>query len=221
MKSALLFLSVLFSFYICSCHKPPPGIYEHVYDAIKTDFNFKPGTYWIYRDTRSGRIDSFVVTSYIDTMLYVSSGGSYYPSRHDEHIYIDFIEYNVGPLPITDTTVNWRYDNTADGVGLTRNGSGFSVLFYYPAKDSFRIGYITGNYDTGLVTNVFADYRLNNGISFTHVVEVNHYDCNPPLVNYNDWYYASPGIGIIKMKFNHPLSSEFIVWELQRWNIVK
>jgi hypothetical protein len=76
-------------------------------------YDFKLGTYWIYKDTISGRVDSFVVTERKDTtqMSYIEDKIITY-----QRIGCKIAEYHSGLL----------YDTIYWGIGIYANGLTFS-----------------------------------------------------------------------------------------------
>jgi len=194
---------------------------------LKAAFNYQKGTYWIYKDSISGNEDSFFVTDNIPTTF--SSSGS---------IFLDGIQILISEYSISDGTANtifsWQFLYESNRFGLKQENSKndyqiiLSPLINYPFSDSFR--YCAGcdivNTDTNQqLLNVYDLYTVK-GNSYNNVAEVYHSGIPigvMPASNtfYNDWYYVSPGVGIIKMRLNHPLDSLYRVWEIERWNIVR
>lgn len=67
---------------------------------LKKNYSFKVGSYWIYRDSLTGRVDSFYVTKYSDgnvegqDNVYESSGMVI--SQHNiDNIFSDTAEWNI------------------------------------------------------------------------------------------------------------------------------
>ncbi len=202
----------------------PPAQHTPVSKELKSDFNFKVGSYWVYKDSLSGRIDSFFVVSNVDTSIITSYGGHDYPKKSYESIRISVLEYNVNHFPNAVTSY-WNY--TFEGFDVLL--SPYHYFFQYPGKDSFSIANMgVPGYDTGKLNNVFPDYHIYTS-SFATVAVINHhFAASKTTYRYNDLFYISPGIGIIKMSLYHvpdtgynPSDSINRVWELQRWHIEK
>ena len=105
------FLLLLTLVVLSSCKKKIN--YHYVNGQLLSAFNFKPGTYWIYIDSVTGREDSFVVTNYGD---YYSWYNTQYGTRE-----INFSEINfdlTGKFYIIGTGVVQPY--VGAGVGYNR-----------------------------------------------------------------------------------------------------
>lgn len=60
----LFILSVLSA---CQDHQPDP-IYNYLSEDVKAYLDFKPGSYWIYKDSITGKLDSSYVFAYNNEM---------------------------------------------------------------------------------------------------------------------------------------------------------
>ena len=223
MKKVLFFLVILTTFYAC---KKNNGIVNYPIDAdLKAAFNYQVGTYWIYRDSISGRIDSFAVTKNVFTpgSQTAATGGNY--TLDGIEIYIT--EYNGGSK--TDTT-GWEWllsTNSEELIWYSNIGFvgqvyfDFKPIFTYP----FKIGepvFIDGQYgnDTPTTTNIYSNYALN-GVNFVNVAEIYNTYITFNNTNVVDWFYINSDIGYIKIRINDPYDAIHKVWEIQRWNINK
>jgi hypothetical protein len=228
MKNILLFTIGLIVLIITSCTKNNKTVYGYpVNDAIKKDFNFLPGTYWIYRDSTTGRIDSFSVTSNTPTRKY-NLGGRYSPDDWRDYIDITITDYRVSPLPVTDSQ-EWYFHFHDDEIYVEMAHMGglkgiFSVG--YPKHDSFikENPYV----DTGSIITILGSYTLNSN-HFSSVCKINsNYQLSITgssgfaIYDINDQHYLCPNIGIVKMKLYHEEDTTLNrVLELLRWTIVK
>src|ERR1043165_2922635 len=129
------FIVVIGSF-ILSCSKGPPPEYNLVVRSLKTDFNFKKGSFWIMKDSVSGRLDSFFVADYTDTTSQMT-GGISYPSVITESIDISILELNTS-MSLADS-LYWYYSYRGNQVSLhcsedkILNGIvSFTPFFLYP-----------------------------------------------------------------------------------------
>src|SRR5436853_130194 len=59
---ALIFISATAFFIGCKHDKPPVPLDRTIPADMKSYWTFKPGTYWIYQDTVTGKLDSVYVT---------------------------------------------------------------------------------------------------------------------------------------------------------------
>ena len=194
------------------CKKNP--VYK-VDPALKATFSYQPGTYWIYKDSLSGRTDSFYVTNNLFT------------STTADDITIDQIgivicEKNI--VPIVPPDLN---DSSLWTVILENNQ--ISVLWNYTkielpeacvlANYPFSLGILPHSANTN-VTNIFSSFSVGSN-TYTNVEEANCYDSISPQVDHNNWFYLCSDVGIIKMRLNYPQVPINRIWELQRWHIVK
>ena len=221
----IFFLAIILCVYGCS--KEPPPVYHYVSNSVKTDFNFKLGTYWIMKDSISGRVDSFFVISNNDVLTQTEQGGDDYPAEYTENIRINISDYNTDPSHAIDSQY-WGYDYGSSYIGFVSDGIGYE-LFNYPRPDSFSVSTsYQSERDTGIINHVFSTLQINS-LSFNTVVVTNHHystsslDSNGNITyfRYNDQLYVCPKIGIVKMRLDrHPQDTIERVWEIQRWNIV-
>jgi len=160
-----------------SCSKNNGAVNYPIDADLKAAFNYQVGTYWIYRDSISGRVDSFAVRENIFTpgSQTTPAGGNYT---------LDGIRINITEYisESTTDTSGWAYilsTNSEDLIWFSNiNYFGqayfdFAPLFTYP----FKIGQlymIDGEYsnDNPITTNIYANYALN-GQSFLNVAEIN------------------------------------------------
>ena len=234
MKTLLYLLISSVTISLCGFSKGPPPIYHPVSDAIKKDFNFKPGTYWIMRDSVSGKVDSFCVTGNYDYTEQTNQGGRNNPAEYYEYASVYILDYNTTALPVIDTQT-WAYRFVGSFVKLVYHvefyardfpmGYIFYGLFSYPKQDSFFLETKYDSTDTVEINHVLANCQIN-GNSFSKVAVIHQYasylrydsGIYTHRYTHNDLFYICPKIGIVKMRLNHPQDSINQVWELQRWN---
>jgi hypothetical protein len=212
----------------CACKKQDNTKHVNVNADLKAAFNFLPGTYWIYRDSISGQIDSFFVRSNQDT-YYLVSGQSF------EDIRINISEYKIGsPISYSDTLF-WIFDYQYNEFSVycdehkIYNGEiEYIPLINYPFQTTLSNYPLFADYYNTLQGSVIGIYNTYEVASqtFTNVAEVNQLDSLGPIApfskyTYNDLIYICSGVGLIKMNLNHPQDSLHRIWELQRWKIVK
>jgi len=78
-EKSRIFVIIICMMTMYSCKKNNNPVIN-VNTALKAAFNYMPGTYWIYKDSISGRIDSFFVTLHQDntgTGAFVTVEGIY------------------------------------------------------------------------------------------------------------------------------------------------
>jgi len=219
MKNALpvfLFLFVV----VVGCNKKDSQQHITIDADIVANFGYKVGSYWIYKDSLSGQVDSFYV--------YQNNGIG---SIEDNGTLVDGIGIYLNQEKISGPgvadTIKWVFDLESNfialGLTLTRFGQivdqiSFPVFISYP----FSLGHPSGNrkgISGGNVTEILPTYLLN-GNSYDSVAVLT-YNGNVNGYPINDTYYINTKIGVVKMSLNHVNGSVLRVWELQRWNIVK
>ncbi len=182
---------------------------------MKAAFNYQKGSYWIYKDSLTGKEDSFSVT-------YVEAFSSETDNSVTDYIHITITEFNLSTF--TDTTV-WELSMAGNTIGLNWNEPRFNAITnYLPFLNyPFTKGLVLDGADnTGIVTNIFTVYNLNQ-ITFNTVAQINDTltFTKPTYYHYSDWFYFNDSVGIVKMSLNHPQDSINKVWELERWKIIK
>jgi hypothetical protein len=167
MRITSLFIAcILLALYLTSCTKTSTRIYYTKYNNPELDhFSFQPGTYWIFRDSLTGKEDSIVVTSTSSDTIILNEQRQYAEQRtmqlqHYSDAYTAtgqfFIAYNyisfydgsssqIESSPQSATIV----DATILGVpytGLKRIGYSYAQMLL---KDDIGIvQYTTYNYST-------------------------------------------------------------------------
>ena len=188
----------------------------------KASFYYKPGTYWIYRDSLSGRIDSFYVKN-----NWASLNVQIDDNHCADYFYSTIVEKNIINIITNDSGIyNWQLEE--NGISFTKNQSNTSEynldylpLFSYP----FKVGafqFIDGSSGSGNDLSYFEQILTNCNISgqlYNNVAIIPHHAIDS---SYFDKFYLNADVGIIKMRLNHLKDSvKTKVWELQRWKIVK
>jgi hypothetical protein len=202
-----------------SCNKKDDRQHITIDADVVANFSYKVGSYWIYKDSLSGQVDSFYVYRY---------GGA---ALNNSGTLLDNVGIYIGQQKIsgpgTTDTIDWAWGLWSNYISLswtlTRFGQiadqiGFTVFISYP----FSLGHPNGFYggiSGGNVTEILPKYLLN-GNSYDSVAVLN-YNGNVNGYPINDTYFINAKIGIVKMSLNHTNGSLLRVWELQRSNIVR
>ena len=231
-----LFLICLISILIYGCSKPKVTYYP-INAQLKAAFNYQVGTYWIYRDSISGREDSFyVIENNASVNNHIDKYGGGYTM---DFIAIEIKELNISPLPISNIVqyydfgyfINILVIATSETKIYTGNIQ-YCPMINYPYHDPIQLtnlgGPVASYSETSRISNIYNTFNLN-GTFFNNTIEVNHSasiiaQMNYPLTNpysYSDDFFISPDAGIIKMRLNHPQDTIHRVWELERYKIVK
>jgi|GEM_PF-799847 len=192
---------------------------------MKAGFNYKPGTYWIYKDSVTGVIDSAYVVS--NDVNYFTRGCVLYdgqPKYEQMDILINMANGDPSDserwtLSLSDTTCTFRPLRRKDTV----ESSLYVTLFHYPLKvePANPISSCVLLFDSGAVTDIVPVMSFS-GQNFVNAARSKHDNISgTPCYSYNDCFYVNEDAGIIKLVFNHPQDSVYRVLELQRFRIVK
>jgi len=185
------------------CHKANNG---RPIDATVTKyFSYKPGTYWIYKDSLSGALDSFVVVKNTFTTIPDNLGG-YEEETEFISIFNNGNNIGNGEWSLFESVV--EYHNTLV------YSEDYSFLFGFPFSSTGTTDSIFS--DVISVVNYFPTYSLM-GIAYNAVTEVSHYGLHD---SYFDIFYINQDSGIIKMAYHHPVDSTNYILELQSCNII-
>jgi hypothetical protein len=240
MKNLLITLAALML--VMGCKKEDNTIY--LFDEIKRKFSFKPGSYWIYRDSITGRVDSCYISNF---QLRIVDFGRTDPWPIKEVLNISFIQKPK------DVALNeeWFWSlifyggDLHSSFGRKINGEevGDAQLFSctYPIPQYPKQVYweYPRNGNVGVVTQ-YPTLNLN-GNSF---LQVDNFYTEVPNFFYNSVtdtigktvssIFLNDSVGLIKMRINYKdviknsVTNEYDdtikinqVWELHRWKIVK
>ena len=213
----VFFISILI-FAFCGCKKSDPVV--QIDSRLKAGFNFQPGTYWIYKDSISGQVDSFFVRYNSLTTNPAGIGTQYIIT-----IYVS--EYQINAINLQDTT-QWVYklaDNEFDvqsncAIALTNEGKSiqYGEVFSFPMV----VGTI---YDYSGIENKLISILSSlviNTKSYANVSTIHSFGTNFTIDNWSidNLFYVCDSVGFLKIIQNQPLDSLHKVWELQRYNIV-
>jgi hypothetical protein len=220
-----LFSLVCITALFCNCHKQKglPVLDMDNDSTVHALFNFQKGSYWIYRDSLNGRIDSFFVSS------------NYYEKQAEQYNiinyhYITITDYNIDgtkPADSSDWILNFQGDLITADYHYGRNGYGwksdinYNPFFIFP----FQQGNLNSAFDTALVTGIYP-VDSSNSLPFLNVAVIHQYVTIDTIAGLgyttiNDLFYINDSVGMIKMSIYHPLDSINHVWKLQRYNVVK
>jgi len=203
-----LFVSLMVTYMLSSCKKT--NLPNRPVDAdLKAAFSYLPGTYWIYRDSISGHVDSFFVTQ--DT----HNNYNYNSQYTFDQITVRITAYNVASFADSDTWEISLYQSTiAIDYDIDLYSKNTDGIDYYPLTYPFTDGEYIGSTGTNVNTLSILGNYVVDGKTFNNVAQVNYVDGT------NDYFYISSDVGIIKMRLYDNVDSVH-VWELERWNIVK
>lgn len=165
---------------------------------LKRNFSFKPGSYWIYRDSLSGRIDSFFVSA-------IAGGKIESRTKTDEQIAISITQCGAGQadsahwaLLLCDSHITrWSYYGTASGKQLKNANADVP----YPFVQSGAI-------------DLFAQLTIG-GACYNNVASCCIITGDTPADTSR--LFIKEDVGLVKICLN--ADTVHAVWELQRYHI--
>ncbi len=213
MKNIFGIITISLITILCSCYKKLEN--KPVDAGLEAAFSFAPGTYWVFRDSISGQMDSLFVKARDHENHAVGNPNDPWYYSYDEII---GTIYEVKANPSKAPSQLEIFLKTNELVIEYFDGS------KYYDYDPIKFPFVSGNYSDQFTeyVNIIGDYSIN-GNNFKNVTEVNISSgrvYTDSLIN-GDHFYLNSDIGFIKMVFNHPFDTLNNVWELQRWKIVK
>ncbi len=218
MKNVFIILTVFVLLAACTKEQLSDNIF---FDKdVRQKYFYKKGSYWIYRDSISGRVDSFYVSE-----IYTHVPEAKATWYQDEEEMAITITQKISDTSIKDI-IKWdiRYIAKTSVISdYSRNSATNSILFYtnnsrvlYNPRSNYKIpelGQVFSNFLIG-------DFKLGTK-NFQNVCEIH---CENIDNNKNDCtFYFNDSVGYIKMRFNFDNDTFKIkeVWELQRWHVIK
>jgi len=230
-KMRYLSIILIFSFCIIGCQKckkdtPVPKQYSNAGAPNQSmlDYGvFKPGTYWVYQDSTSGRLDSVWVYEYEETAdtiykdtdhpkickvyLYQTFSSRYRSNNHFQ--YNSAFEYN--------NNLSMLIEDVVDSTGSI----GEYVNFFMPFVVNKDVSYITDDNCKAISNSVsltLNSITYTNCLVYSHTKDASTYYFSNylPYKNKTNKYMASH-IGLIRKEI--PDSNR--VWNLIRYHIVQ
>ena len=229
LKTLLLPLLALFAFAACKkdAHSGNNGQYFPLDASFKQHFVFKPGSYWIYRDSVTGQTDSAYVTTADSTAVF--TGGCVIMNDDRREYWTINICVNSGNTADTD---HWTMNlhDTVCMMSMNTNHdtieNAFSCrLFTYPFKlenNSNFVGCVLPQCpDSGNVAALIPQLTLGSQ-NYTNAARSDHasWTVNNLNITYNNHFYVNPDAGILKIAFDHTQAATRRVLELQHCKIV-
>ncbi len=204
-----------------------PAVYTNYTpnQTIKDYCIFKTGTYWVYQDSTSGKLDSVWVYQYSQTT-------DTFKKTQTDIYYCPVYLYRTFSSKYRSN--NYVQFNTAFEVQNGRNiilegviDSTGSIGDYVKAFSPFTLNLQQGFYTSGDVATLLQSINILigiNGNTFSNVYKYSHTkDCsNYYFINYQHFEnktntYFAPHIGIVRKE----VPDSNIVWNLIRYHIVQ
>lgn len=212
MKQFLCYISLFFFGCLASCTKervtPVDGV-------VRANFGYKPGTYWIYRDSATGKEDSFAVLYNESPQL----SRDQYNKKATESSRI-FVYHN-GVLN-DSLYCNWFLSENIVHYWYVEEGKApmvYDVLFGYPYT-AVDVQYGSVEQPCKIVSYQLADSFAGDLMANVAEIDVKGtMDSLGYTIPYNDRFIVTTTAGIVKMRFRHGFVNN--VWDLQRYKIVR
>jgi hypothetical protein len=198
MKNSIITIAVLML--ILGCKKER---IQYISDDIKQNYFYKPGSYWIYRDSVTGREDSCYVLSYSIDLVDINDRSTSQDYDKYESLKINMRVATLGISYKYSITTFIKDDNISYMLG---GNSGFKVFGCPLPINSSSIN--TSRYK-GLL-EFFKSINLQ-GKEFINTLKYN--------TNGGGFCYINESVGLIKLKTS--LDSSNYNYELLRYNIIK
>jgi hypothetical protein len=225
---SLTLLIIVFLGTKCRKDNTPPPTY-YLPQEVKDYMYFQPGTYWVYKDSASGVLDSIIVTEansemFTDMFDPPANKISHIEERFtiktysflDDYEY-DYIAFARGNNCSTDYCAYVRREKIIPN----NTDVPYTYALFYP----FTIGY-TPTAASPSVQSLSAKYDslLVEGKYYKDVIE--YYETkNSTETNQPTYFYIAKNYGVIRKKiwvYNGSLGFwEWRTWELLRSNIIK
>lgn len=216
MKKRIILVLILF--FIVGCIKRDNDN-TFLVPAIKKNYLFQKGSFWIYRDSISGRVDSF----YLDSIRHIIPPATSY-RRTDQEFFQLFIIQSSKYYP--NDKIIWNMEFYAPSLlrgSYERKTEiyNFKIINLYVRdfiKPEAKAEYYPPE-DLAIITKI-PQYDMNMH-SFKDVLVFS--ENKKADKNFGSTYYINDSVGYIKMRLNYNNDSLNIkeVWELQSWQIVK
>lgn len=209
MKKILIAISLLGLMQFTNCTKTPVQHYP-IDTFLLNHFNYKLGTYWIYKDSLTGEEDSFFVHDNTFSSIQEISNS---PALTD-NIDIDIFQYNNAKQYIA----KWKMSLCARIIFLAYAGNidiSYNAFILIPFKAGL-IGY--NDADSGYVISV-NNIDTINSVTYYNIAIIRHLnDFFHVNAFFDDTFYFNSDVGIIKMDLKHDTHN---IWELERCKIIR
>jgi hypothetical protein len=217
-----IYLLVLSALMISACNKTTNIV--PINSGLTTEFGYKPGSYWIYKDSVSGTVDSAYIVSNTTSSeqlgCVLMNGAPFYQTMS--------VSIQVADGNVTDTE-RWNIflmENTFSMSLYNNTDMLDSRLSMQPFTYPFATGVSTNHpgcvlYPDSAYVPAVMPVVSENGKSFTNTTLLVHQNPASFDLPYYSCFYASPDAGFVKVVIDHPTDSVHRVLELQRYKLVR
>ena len=187
----------------------------HINPQLYADYHYNIGSYWVYKDSISGRVDSFYVSfsELVKGDCNRSAFGNY-------DYWVAYVkEVNLSGGFTIDTVNTWGLTMYLAELDMSNHASYlFSFIRFTYFQDRIGTYYLQDS-----MQGIQLPTLIINGDAYTNVFETRYFHNNIK----NDAIFMSPTAGIVKMSFDHGIDTANNipplkrVWELQRYKIIR
>ena len=188
--------------------------------ALKKAFNYQVGSYWIYKDSITGVIDSLYVTSSVYGAFQINNN----PLEMRDLLGIDF-SVNDGNSSHIEKWAISAYENIFE---FHKFGSGYDgveniIGEEMPLDVPFPFTDTTSwSESDSFYVRILPTFNVNSKVyTNTVLISLNNDYRIKSTAMYNDLFYIDTAIGIVKFVFNHESDSILRIMVLQRYHVIK
>jgi len=214
-------ISLIFLIFAYGCGREPvsPAISAPIKAALKAHYNYRMGSYWIYRDSATGTTDSFVVTNVASGSASGGNVQSVYRNALMDYITIAIADYSLSNPGLPPA--QWKWTLQQNGLVL-QTPVYYNPLFFYPITLGDIEAYQNYQQESdNYYVEKFLFSDTVNGVADSEYI-INHFDTSSFTSTFHrDTYYISDSIGIVRMTLYHPANSVNVNWKLLRYSITK
>lgn len=206
-KNWLIVINCLALLFVASCGKKIPNY--TINRDLKAAFSYKPGTFWIFKDSISGEMDSLYVT---EQKLYNFKSDN--PEYTFDEIFVDLVQKHIGSTK-KDSSL-WHIAVYKDILYVDRTWYLTNVTNENFGPMPFPFVATSLNDENNKVKDIIGEYYTKANV-FTNVVV-----CNSETTNsvYSS-IIMNTSVGLIKINGRSYRDTTHVVLELLRWQLKK
>ena len=176
---------------LSSCNRDPkPEFISIASQSLRDAVDLKAGSYYIFRDSASGNLDSFYASS--NSTKTVAHWG--YDNTDNEQIYYDL----YGPSSSPNSHIGITTNRSWVGVAFSGDQSISGLVMFDPFQVGMNVHWVG---DEGTYATAVNYYHTLTVEGFQHqdVYELESYDTNAPTQRMRTWF--SSKTGLIKYRY--------------------
>jgi len=211
MKKSLIAIGLFGIMLFANCTKTPSATHILIDSFLVKNFNYKPGTYWVYKDSITGEEDSFYVHDNVSTST--SSGNNY--NSLEDNININIYQNSSANIK----QANWFVNMNGKVLDIRYSGN-ITIEYVYFLIVPYQLGLLNNsNEDSGYVVSINNSVSINKKTYAGVVITKHKNNLDSLYPSYNNTFFINNDMGIIKMVLNQGTLHN--IWELEKCNIVK